>query len=50
MDLADSSVRSRSAFATTVVLFIAKKIQDAGQAVSRTQSLLRQHAEKMGGL
>ncbi|ORX34852.1 hypothetical protein BD324DRAFT_653107 [Kockovaella imperatae] len=41
------SLRTRSAFALTAVLFVAKKIQEAGQPMSRTQAVLREQAEKL---
>ncbi|KAK4686593.1 hypothetical protein P7C73_g3535, partial [Tremellales sp. Uapishka_1] len=42
------SLRLRSPFSITTILFVGKKIQDAGGPISETQRLLREHAESIG--
>ena len=45
-----TSIRSRSAFALTTVLFVGQKILDASRGVSTEQTSLRRHAEQLGSL
>ncbi|ORY25445.1 hypothetical protein BCR39DRAFT_287210 [Naematelia encephala] len=42
------SLRARSPFSITVIMFVGKKIQDSGGPVSELQRKYREHAERMG--
>ena len=43
-----TSLRSRAPFSITVILFVGKRIQDAGKPTSEKQRMLREYAENIG--
>ena len=44
----NDSLRRRSPFSITAILFVGQRIKDAGKGASELQTRLREHAENIG--